>query len=623
MEKDKKQAIILSLVAVITLIVVVIGATYAYFKAQNGSSSQSDINVTTYTTDVLTFSVGEAINMNITQSDFKKDMGNKSASTYAKAMLTANNKTNEATVYYNIYLDIVTNNFVHSQSDETGELILKITDPQGNELKSIDGLNYKEVTDGKGNKISGFDITTQTELVTIASNYAITATPKKEDTWNVTLTFVNLDKDQSKNAGKSFGALLKIQKNEENAVAENICKNGTNLAECIKSQFTGVQGENNLYHHDGTLENGINDDSYRYAGASENVCLSKSGEIIKSKFTDNACQKIYKIGEYMRYDNTYVTDSKSVVWDGKTCKTVDGDDVTNAIGNYHPEPVDSNNCTGNAYYLKDIGYDEGYYVEAYTGVVELQDEGTIYDAVNNYVCFSDNDSSCSDDDLYRIMGVFNGRVKLVKYKAAKQTLLEENGTDEFGWYTWSNNSTSHNWSDSELNTVNLNTNYLNNIGTYLSDKIDITSWVVRGLSNDEYTSENPANIYQNEILNATSSDYYNAKVGLAYVSDYVYSVLPKFWNFKYDYSRDFSSPEYATNWMDDDPDSTSDSRQWTITFVRHDDGDYHYNDAWLNSFGNYYIAERFGAIVKPVFYLKNNVTYKSGNGAISNPIKLS
>lgn len=253
----------------------------------------------------------------------------------------------------------------------------------------------------------------------------------------------------------------------------------------------------------------------------------------------------------------------------------------------------------------------------------MQDEGTIYDAVNNYVCFSDNDSSCSDDDLYRIMGVFNGRVKLVKYKAAKQTLLEENGTDEFGWYTWSNNSTSHNWSDSELNTVNLNTNYLNNIGTYLSDKIDITSWVVRGLSNDEYTSENPANIYQNEILNATSSDYYNAKVGLAYLSDYVYSVLPKFWNFKYDYSRDFSSPEYATNWMDDDPDSTSDSRQWTITFVRHDDGDYHYNDAWLNSFGNYYIAERFGAIVKPVFYLKNNVTYKSGNGAISNPIKLS
>ena len=40
------------------------------------------------------------------------------------------------------------------------------------------------------------------------------------------------------------------------------------LSEYIISQYNGVQGTNNIYHHDGTLENGINDGSYRYSGAS-------------------------------------------------------------------------------------------------------------------------------------------------------------------------------------------------------------------------------------------------------------------------------------------------------------------------------------------------------------------
>ena len=43
------------------------------------------------------------------------------------------------------------------------------------------------------------------------------------------------------------------------------------LSEYIISQYNGVQGTNNIYHHDGTLENGINDGSYRYAGASDAV----------------------------------------------------------------------------------------------------------------------------------------------------------------------------------------------------------------------------------------------------------------------------------------------------------------------------------------------------------------
>ncbi len=43
------------------------------------------------------------------------------------------------------------------------------------------------------------------------------------------------------------------------------------LAEYVKSQYTGTQGDNALYYHNSTLTNGAGDNSYRYAGASDNV----------------------------------------------------------------------------------------------------------------------------------------------------------------------------------------------------------------------------------------------------------------------------------------------------------------------------------------------------------------
>ena len=43
------------------------------------------------------------------------------------------------------------------------------------------------------------------------------------------------------------------------------------LAEYVISQYTGVQGENSIYYHNSSLENGAGDNSYRYAGASDSV----------------------------------------------------------------------------------------------------------------------------------------------------------------------------------------------------------------------------------------------------------------------------------------------------------------------------------------------------------------
>ena len=43
------------------------------------------------------------------------------------------------------------------------------------------------------------------------------------------------------------------------------------LADYVKSQYTGNQGENSIYYHDANLTNGAGDNSYRFAGASDVV----------------------------------------------------------------------------------------------------------------------------------------------------------------------------------------------------------------------------------------------------------------------------------------------------------------------------------------------------------------
>ena len=154
-KSNEKKALVLSAIAVITLIAVVVGATYAYFQAQGGGSSDIDVNANTATTDNLSFQIGGSINLTANQEDFGSGMPNKSGSTTASATLTANNATNNATRNYYVYLDITSNNFEYTTDDEQAELLLKITDPDGTEVITLGSLERK--TSGG---VTGFDITT-------------------------------------------------------------------------------------------------------------------------------------------------------------------------------------------------------------------------------------------------------------------------------------------------------------------------------------------------------------------------------------------------------------------------------------------------------------------------------
>ena len=269
---ESRKTKIISVVAIVALALTVITATYAYFNAQGGSATSTNLNVTTYTTDVFTFAAGDEINLEITQSNFASGKGNAVGNTFASATLTANNKTNTATEHYYLYLNIENNDFEYTVNNTTPELMLTITDSEGNEVTDIEGLTHTTVTDAKGATVSGYDITTKSGLLTIFKNREITTTSKKEEKWNINITFVNYDENQNANAGKSMSAKVMIQKEKMIQTVANICKNGQTLSSCIVA-MNGI--DDTLYYHDSSLTNGAGDSSYRYSGANPNnyVCF--------------------------------------------------------------------------------------------------------------------------------------------------------------------------------------------------------------------------------------------------------------------------------------------------------------------------------------------------------------
>ena len=269
---DNKKIKIVSIISIIALALTLVAATYAYFVAQTGEGAQTDIKINANTVDTFTFEAGSALNLSLNQENFASGKGNQTGTTFAKAMLSANNKTNTATEHYYLYLNISNNTFTYSIDNNTPEILLSIKDGSNNEITALTGLTYKTVTDGKGALIKGFDITTKSGLITLFDNREITTTSSKTEEWNVTVTFVNYNSNQAGNAGKSFSAKLMIQKEKIPTVLSDVCTSGNNLATCITTLLNKSEPSIvNIYHHTSSLANGAGDNSYRYAGASGSV----------------------------------------------------------------------------------------------------------------------------------------------------------------------------------------------------------------------------------------------------------------------------------------------------------------------------------------------------------------
>ena len=270
---------------------------------------------------------------------------------------------------------------------------------------------------------------------------------------------------------------------------------------------------------------------------------------------------------------------------------------------------------------------------------------------NNFVCFGTTESPCPTDNLYRIIGVFGENyhgvtgkqlVKLIKYD---YMTTDELGTDgdysqtykewgmdstykgtygdgeRIGVYYWNYKATgsaTNTWSTSLLNKTNLNTNFINNIGTTWANKIATVTWKVGGNTWANIGTKTSSVAYTNEITNPVTTNTtdnattYSAKIGLMYVSDYGFAASPDAWTLTMSSYNNTTATN--NNWM------YMGLYEWTIS--RRADGSDRafvvYNDGYVN---NNRVSNYNG--VRASFNLESSVSYVSGSGSMSDPIVIN
>ena len=521
MEKTNKRKIFLAIIIILILIVIAlfIGKFTFSYLAPDVSDDATNKGEITASGDTIIFNSGSSLSLSATTDNFTTGGTNLTSTTNPTAKLVASSKTNKADATYYVGFYIKNNTYTYSTTAKTPEILLTIKDEKGSNVTSVDGLTY--TTSGG---VSGFDITNQTGLFNVKTDYPITTTSSTTGTthtWTFTLTFINLSTDQSVNENASMNIDVILQQKTKVLTLADICS-GKTLSDCIKSQYTGTQGDNNIYYHDGSLENGISDGSYRYSGANP----------------------------------------------------------------------------------------------------------------NNYVCFGSNETTCPTDNLYRIIGVIDGKVKLIKADYATSDLLGTDG-DYYGTgtpdasyykgslttintYYWNKSMQTNTWSESLLNKTNLNTNYINNIGEEWAQKIATTTWKVGGNTYANINSVVPATAYENEIVNPQPGDYsetgeteYTARIGLMYVSDYGFAADPSAWTTTL---SNYAGSVRSLNWM------YMGYSEWTISRYA-DNSNFAFLVYFVGRLYNYYVYDNDA--VRPSFNLESSITYVSGSGSASDPIVIN
>ena len=649
---DKNKKIILTIIAVLILCV---GSTLAYIIAQLQDEARGNASVTSDAVDILKFEIDKDINLIPTQFNVVEGGDNLSDTAVGSAILRANSTNDSATYNYYVYFQINSNNYIYTTEEQIPEIVLTIIDPEGSPVTSISGLDY--VTSGG---VSGFDITTKSGLYKVAELYEIVSTSSSEDTiqeWEFTVSFINLDTNQAENGGKTLEAEVILSR--EPADYHKVCNSST-LACTVAQLYNEENPESTgLYYHNGSIKKIGNSCTYN------DTPVISYDTMNYEDVTEESCQNVYQIVYYGDDDveitelmdstinNYYNSEGVLVEWNSETntCITTnDGSRVYDWYGNRAAE----SQCVGLAYYNNEWGEYHIGITELGSGtfsanlveiILDAEDKSYRYSGEdpNNYVCFGTDETSetsCPSDNLYRIIGVFNGQVKLIKADYATVDELGTNGdygddrsasrydtykgqlTTINGYY-WNNiNSDLANqetgyeniWSYSQLNTINLNTNFLNSFDSTWQNMVATTEWQVGGMSED--FSATAKNYYDIEIGNSSSSTTYSAKIGLMYLSDYGYAASPEAWRLSVD---DYDCLDIRNNnWM------YMGVWEWTIT--RGLASLTQSNCAWLvdsyGSPGNYYYNQYSDFGIRPSFYISSSALYSSGDGSIDNPYRI-
>ena len=216
---------------------------------------------------------------------------------------------------------------------------------------------------------------------------------------------------------------------------------------------------------------------------------------------------------------------------------------------------------------------------------------------NNYVCFDSTATPCPSANLYRIIGVFGSEVKLIK-------------STSYGSYAWdSRNSNTWNSSTKPDIRTTLNSTFMGTLSSAWQNKIATHAYKVGGMA---YSSTNTAKQYYNtEVGSSSSRTTDSMKIGLMYVSDYGFAASPDYWTtelFNYE-------PAKSSNWL-------AGLNEWTIS-RRSDNSRAAFRVSYTGYVDGGESDVNFTFAVRPVFYLNSNITYVSGSGTSSDPIRIN
>jgi len=245
-------------------------------------------------------------------------------------------------------------------------------------------------------------------------------------------------------------------------------------------------------------------------------------------------------------------------------------------------------------------------------------------SVNNYICFGSYEATCPEDNLYRIIGVFGDKVKVVKYR-------------DIGSYNTSiYNATS--FTGTEAYTA-LNSTFIGTLGDEWQNMIYLENWISGEISSSILSQTSlKNNTYKIEFLAGSVAspvliDWYTAKVWYTAESNAAHTLSMKIGTIS------ISELRYAmnsSNWNL----STLDNTSWLYYskneafYLFHSfssgSGDalgyYMTTDGILYAFNEpSYTSDntQITTYVRPSFYLTSSVTYVSGDGSQSSPLRIN
>lgn len=210
MNENKGTTVLLTVIGIATLLVAVVGATFAYFTAQveDANPANTDVTVNAATLGLITFTHDDKIDLcddSLTACDVIYPGAQETKTFTVKADDAAS-----VAVDYVVYLQIIENTFT--------------TDNLGYKIGATTAEGTAELPDGATR-------TASTGLPTAAANYtslnSATLTLDSEDlveigkgtlgtygatdTWTLDVTLANIDGDQNADQGKKFTAKIVVK----------------------------------------------------------------------------------------------------------------------------------------------------------------------------------------------------------------------------------------------------------------------------------------------------------------------------------------------------------------------------------------------------------------------------